>query len=325
MRPSFRLAGMLTALAAAGALPSAARAQFSLSTLPSLLQTAAVNDLGASRAAEGVTVARVLSFGATSFRFAAQPPLRYELVGGYAFYVAACTGDDGSGSSQEEEAAREAAKREIGGDGGAGPPSGSSSRLPPNLYPVTQFLPPGPPLPANYDLTMEIDRPLDGLSFLPARGMAADTLTAAWAVAAVEGRSKQALAPIVPSGRPPMLGDGVIVLAVTPFLHLKDQAYGVTAGVSSYAARTPAGEAIFTATTPGAYGVTGHFSSGRWTQGSGLLFVPARQRIASKCRGGVAVTPLGPDILASLGVAPGKPFEMNAAGLTFVRTTSGPR
>lgn len=284
------LARFLIALVGAGGLAQASQAQpYYPQTLPAVLAMKAQNQVQAMRngGSPGATAGAVVSFTAGGFAFAATPPLRFERIGSYAYYIARCA---------------------------AGPAQTGAA------------LPPRPPLAQDTSLTMSVRETIPGLSFFsPPTRPPPDALTGAWAAAATNGRATLTTSPtVLTSGKPPPLDPGYIVLTVTPFYALKDAAYQVSANLGAFVVNDPAkGERLAMGSGADPVAVIGELAGGKWAQGSGILLIRAPGAVpATSCSNGAFVTPLTAAQLASFGLADGKPI-VPTGDMTYLMDRGG--
>lgn len=338
MRPPPRILPALLAAAACAAGQPAQAQGMSLGALPALLETQASGQLAKYPPGE-MTFVRVVTFTGRDFRLTAPPPLRFEPFGDYLFYAARCTGGGPTPGADEAQQQIDAARQAMAGQAptapvaqGPAPPQVQSSAMPSSFgFPgrtgrnLMDVLPRPPRAPGDFNLTLEIAKTLDGVSYAPPVRAPADTLAMAWGMAATDGRARLNAPPILPSQPPPMLDDGMLVLAVTPVYDLKDASYTVAAGLGAFTARNKAGqESLVPAEASGAFPIRGLLSGGRWPQGSGLLFIPAPRAIDATggCAGGAMVTRPRPELLARYGVQLGRPIEAAPPGAVFMRTAA---
>lgn len=248
------------------------------------------------------TLTQLLSFMPVDFRLTDAPRVKYDLVPGYAHYAAHC-----------QPATRALTPLNAPG----GPRGPTTGYIPPT---VLQVLPPAPALPGDTSAVFEVRRRTD-LGVLAPPAQYANPIAVAWGEGASQGHYRGSSSkPVLPSGAEPRLGSGVLVVAVTPWFDLQD---------ANYSALTVAGEAIVNGSQRvgippvGILPVTvrGQLKGGRWSQGSGLLFIPAPNAVPpGDCPTGQLVQPADAALLARFGIQPGRPFEY--PGAVFVRTAA---
>lgn len=243
---------------------------------------------------------KLLSFVPLQFALTDAPRVKYDLVPGYAFYAARCT----------PAATAMMALNQAGGM--RGPTVGHLAMN------VAQVLPSAPVLPGDTSAVVDMRRRVD-LGVLPPPPQYVNPIVLAWGEGASQGHYRaQASTPVLPSGAPPMLGDGVLVVAVTPWFDLQDANY--TATVAAGEALVNGSERVGVPLT-GYTAVRGQVKGGRWAQGSGLLYIPAPKAVSGDaCTGPAFTQPADAALLARFGIQPGQPFER--PGAIFVRTTA---
>lgn len=266
-------------------------------------KTSPDGDGGPCKPQPAPTFTQLLSFVPLQFGLTGAPQVKYDLVPGYALYAARC---------------RPAATGMMGLNQPGGRPGPTVGYIAPN---VSQVLPPAPALSGDSSARIEIRHRVD-LGVLPPPAQYANPIVYAWGEGVAQGSYRvTSTTPVLPSGQPPTLGAGVLVVAVTPWFDLQD---------ADYQATVIAGEALVNGTQrvavpflPNAFTVVGgQLKGGRWAQGSGLLFIPAPAAVATgACPANQVFTqPADAALLARFGIQPGQPFAR--PGATFVRTTT---